>query len=62
MARQKDFGLQKHTLNLRAGDIEALRQFIPDREPSVVLRQLLSRFVDSLRAKSSPPSDEKIDI
>lgn len=62
MARPKDFGLQKHTVNLRAGDIDDLRRFIPDREPSVVLRQLLSRFVDGLRAKSTPPSDENIDI
>jgi len=63
MPRAKDHGLQKHTVNLRAGDIDALRTLIPNREPSLVLRQLLSNFVDSLRKKSSGlPPEETIDI
>lgn len=62
MARAKDHNLQKHTINLRAGDMDALRAMLPNREPSLVLRQLLSNFVDNLRKKSSGLPEEPIDI
>lgn len=61
MARSKDHEIQKHTLNLRAGDMDALRVLLPNREPSVVVRQLLSRFVDQLRNQAVPPN-ESVDI
>jgi len=40
--------LQKHTLNLRAGDMEKLREFFPDLPASGLIRTLVSRYVDEI--------------
>lgn len=41
--------LHKHTLHLRAGDFDALRELHPDLTPSHVIRRVVSNHVDSLR-------------
>lgn len=46
MARRKTEDLQKHTLNLRRGDMDKLALLFPGRNPSVVLRQIISKFLD----------------
>jgi hypothetical protein len=68
MARGKDEDLQKHTLNLRTGDIEQLALLFPRFPPSVVARQIISRFIDQTKKaaetgdQSLPPmSDDEID-
>jgi len=38
--------LSKHTLNLRKGDMETLRQYFPKTGGSVVIRELVASFVD----------------
>ena len=44
----KDDGLHKHTLNLRAGDMEKIKDFHPDLPASQVIRMLVSRYVDQV--------------
>lgn len=49
MARSKTEELQKHTLNLRAGDMQAIEEMLPSKPASVVVRRVISKFVDNLR-------------
>lgn len=49
MARTKVEDLQKHTLNLRAGDMKALEELFPNRGASVMVRKIVSKFVDQTR-------------
>lgn len=51
----KDEGLQKHTLNLRAGDMERIRDFYPDIPASTIVRQVIARYVDSITGDESIP-------
>lgn len=46
MPPKKAEDLQKHTLNLRAGDFEALGELFPDLGPSVALRKIISSLID----------------
>ena len=60
MARNKTEELKKHTLNLRDGDMEALAALFPKFHPSVMVRKIVSKFIDRSRAvdeqKVSPDS------
>lgn len=47
--------LQKHTLNLRAGDVERLRDFFPDIPASNLIRTIISRYVDALEGNVPAP-------
>lgn len=47
----KNEELQKHTLNLRAGDMEKLRDFFPDLPSSSLIRTIISRYVDDLEGE-----------
>lgn len=49
MARVKTEELKKHTLNLREGDMEALAVLFPRFHPSVMVRKIVSKFVDRAR-------------
>ena len=49
MARSKTEELKKHTLNLREGDMEALAELFPKFQPSVMVRRIVSKFVDQVR-------------
>lgn len=46
MARVKTEELKKHTLNLRDGDMERLAELFPRFHPSVMVRRIVSKFVD----------------
>lgn len=46
--------LQKHTLNLRAGDWDKLADAYPDTETSRIIRSLVSNVVDALSVNASP--------
>lgn len=48
MARVKTEDLKKHTLNLREGDMEALALLFPKFSPSVMVRRIVSKFVDQV--------------
>ena len=50
MSRQKTEELKKHTLNLRDGDVETIAHLFPNKSPSVVIRKIISKFVDSCLA------------
>lgn len=56
MARTEE--LQKHTLNLRAGDMDKLRDLFPDIPPSNMIRTIISRYVDDLEGQRVPTSVE----
>ncbi len=56
MAKSED--LQKHTLNLRAGDVDKLRDFFPDSPPTNLIRTIVSRYVDELDTKTAMPNVE----
>lgn len=43
--------LQKHTLNLRAGDFTRLYELHPELDPSAVIRQLVADHVDKMTKK-----------
>lgn len=49
MAKPSVEELHKHTLNLRAGDMEAIAQLFPGKSPSVIIRRIISKFVDNAR-------------
>jgi hypothetical protein len=48
MARPANHDLNKHTLNLRAGDMDKLRELHPTQPPSTIVRTLVSKYVDNL--------------
>jgi hypothetical protein len=47
MARKSADSLQKHTLNLRAGDLDRLQELFPRQQATVLVRQIVSKFVDN---------------
>jgi len=53
--------LQKHTLNLRAGDVEKLRDFFPDLPAASLIRTIISRYVDSMEG-NTPLAEVDISI
>jgi hypothetical protein len=46
VARKKVEDLQKHTLNLRAGDMKKLEELFPRFGASVMVRKIVSKFID----------------
>lgn len=55
MARKKAEDLKKHTLNLRDGDMEALAELFPRFNPSVMVRKIVSKFIDQSRQVPEQP-------
>jgi len=55
MARRKSEALKKHTLNLREGDMEALAELFPRFNPSVMVRKIVSKFIDTTRQVPEEP-------
>lgn len=57
-------GLQKHTLNLRAGDWAYLTSILQpqDVETSVFVRRLVSQTVDTYRQSQTPMPKEPLDV
>lgn len=56
--------LQKHTLNLRLGDMDYLLEVYSPKgvSPSLLIRRLVSQHVDQLRKKEGPINLELGDI
>jgi hypothetical protein len=54
MSKNKNVDLQKHTLNLRAGDYEKMQQLLPELGAGPAIRQLVSNFID----KYIPPTKD----
>lgn len=54
----KNCELTKHTLNLRAGDMDRLRDLFPDIPPSNMIRAIVSRYVDELEGQRALPNVE----
>jgi hypothetical protein len=50
--------LQKHTLNLRTGDMDKLRDYFPDVPPTNLIRTIVSRYVDELDTAADLPNVE----
>jgi len=50
MSRPKTEELQKHTLNLREGDVDTIAELFPNKSPTVIIRKIVSKFVDSCLA------------
>ena len=59
MGRKKAEELKKHTLNLREGDMEALAELFPRFNPSVMVRRIVSRFIDQTRKVSENKVEPK---
>ena len=57
MARKKVEELKKHTLNLRDGDMEALAALFPRFNPSVMVRKIVSKFIDQTKQVPEEPID-----
>lgn len=45
--------LSKHTLFLRSGDMEYIQSAVPKGKASYAIRQVISNFVDRLKAKET---------
>jgi hypothetical protein len=54
--------LQKHTLNLREGDVDKLREYIPDIPPTTIIRAIVSRYVDNLDQNTGKLPDVSVDL
>lgn len=62
MAKPKNHDLKKHTLNLRAGDMEAMRDLFPGKDASGMVRQIISAFVDNARRSTAVMPQVQIDL
>ena len=63
MARPKTEELSKHTLNLRAGDLDELALLFPGKSPTTIVRRIVSRFIDNVKKtkeQSIAPDDISI--
>lgn len=65
MSKKAPDNLSKHTLFLRTGDFALLQEHFPKKGASLVIRSLVSNFVDRLNPRLSPeelselePSDD----
>jgi len=54
--------LQKHTLNLREGDVEAIRDAFPKKGAAFVIRSVVSRFVDQLNPALSDEEIQSVNL
>ena len=62
MAKKKTEELSKHTLNLRAGDLEELAILYPRHQPTVMVRKIISRFIDNTKAVAENRPETDIEI
>jgi hypothetical protein len=63
MALSKDVDLVKKTMNFREGDFEKVAELFPSKHPSVMVRTILSAFVDKhYKEAKPPPTKEEIDL
>lgn len=55
MPKKSEAGLQKHTLNLYAGDMEKLRELFPGQEPTVLVRRIIRSTIENIENSAEPP-------
>jgi len=53
MPKNSDGDLQKHTLNLRAGDYAVLQEHYPDIGAAVIIRRIVHKFVEQILAEGT---------
>lgn len=53
---------QKHTLNLRRGDWEKLAGYYPDVPTSIVVRKLISTFIDQIEVTGEASLNAAVEI
>ena len=57
MARPKS-EIQKHTLNLRAGDYAKMQELFPAKKGGKAIRELISNFIDEIESRvHATPTD-----
>lgn len=54
--------LQKHTLNLYAGDYARIQELFPEVGAGIVIRRLVRNFLDKEGLKSSVADTPKVEI
>lgn len=54
--------LQKHTLNLYAGDMEKLKELYPDTGASVIIRDIVRSFINQCEGADKQLPDIKIEV
>lgn len=47
MTRPINPDLTKHTLNLRTGDVEKMRELFPNEKPTTMIRIIISKYLDN---------------
>lgn len=62
MAKAEEEGLQKHTLNLFAGDYEKLRELYRDVGAGAIIRRIVRKFIEQVEASGASVIDAKVDI
>lgn len=60
MSKNED--LQKHTLNLFAGDYDRLQALFPDLSAAVVIRKIVREFADKCEAGTHNVPNIEVDI
>lgn len=60
MAKNSD--LQKHTLNLYAGDFDRLAEFYPDIPAATIVRKLVRRYIEQVEASGSASINPTVEI
>lgn len=56
MPKKSTEDLQKHTLNLYAGDLERLRALFPDQEPTVLVREIIRNTINTIENSAERPN------
>lgn len=51
---REDDNIQKHTLNLYAGDYKEIQEMFPDIGAGVVIRKIVRKFVQDNRKDETP--------
>ena len=62
MPAKSNVPLTKHTLNLRHGDMEKLREALPDLPPAVVVRVTVSQVVDKIEAAHRMAAQQNVEV
>lgn len=59
---RKNSDLQKHTLNLRRGDYDAIASYYPEVSTSIIIRRVISAFVDQIEAGGETSINAAVEI
>lgn len=62
MGRPKLENIVKKTMNFREGDFEKIAQIFPGKEPSTMIRKIVSSFIDKHYATVGKTPDVNINL